>query len=79
MPRLRLLERWRKLSPEEKEAVFIGIHGGILGLIALSARRAGKRLVFMALGNPGLVAAGLLVGGAYFWLLKKLVIERSAE
>jgi len=79
MPRLRLLERWRKLSPEEKEAVFIGIHGGVLGLIALSARRAGRGLVSMALENPGLVVAGLLVGGAYFWLLKRLVIERTVE
>ena len=72
----RILDRWRSLSPEQKELVFLGIHGGVASLIALAFRRSGVRVVDAIRSNPALPVAGVLGGVVYYQLVKRLVIGK---
>lgn len=70
---MRLLDRWRELTPEQKEVVLAGVHGTILGLIAYKYRREGVVLRQMVVNNPRPTLAGVVVGAAYFAVLSRIL------
>ena len=76
MSLLGIRERWQSLPPEQKELVFLGIHGTVLAGIGYAARKEGLRVVTLAKERPGLVVAGSVLGTVYYILVKRFVIEK---
>ena len=76
MSLLGIRERWRSLPPEQKELVFLGIHGAVLAGIGYGARKEGLRVSSLVRERPGLVVAGSVLGTAYYILVKRFVIEK---
>ena len=68
-----VLERWRELTPEQKEIALAGVHGTILGLIAYTFRKKGVMLRHAIANNPKLALAGVVGGAVYFKILSRIL------
>jgi len=71
---MRIRDWWKSLPPEQKELAFAGIHGTVLAMIISAMRKEGLSLLSLARQRPGLLLGGMLLGGAYYSIVKRLVI-----
>ena len=74
-----LIDTWKTLPPEQKEAMFfLPLHTSISSLILIKLWQEGLKPIELISAKPGLAVAGVVASGIYATALSK-ILERITE